>query len=188
MMTSHYDFIKKPKVLYHASTNKNIKKIEPRADSVRDSDEGPVVFGTPDISYASCFLLQGTNDSWLMISQWSNNPNKPGPWNFICSDRKRFEENDHGGTIYLMSPEGFTTDPKKGTGTAEWVSKKAVKPISRLEYNSALDAMLDNGVQVIFTDTETLKRMRDSDDHGGSIAQKLESENKKLGKNYIPIP
>jgi len=187
-MTSHYDIIKQPEVLYHASPRRDLQKIEPRAEGVRDPIEGPVVFGTPDIAYASCFLLQGTNDSWLMISQWSNNPDKQGPWNFICGDKKRFEENDHGGTIYLMSPEGFTTDPKKGTGTAEWVSKNVVKPISRLEYNSALDAMLDNGVQVIFTDNETIERMRNSDDHGGSIAKKLESENKKLGKNYIPIP
>lgn len=70
----------------------------------------------------------------------------------------------------------------------EWVSRNDVKPIGRIDYNSALEAMIENSVQVIFTDIETLKRMRESEDQGYSIAKKLESENKKLGKNYIPIP
>jgi len=187
-MRSYYDIIKKPKVLYHASSKRDLQKIEVRAESIRSPEEGPVVFGTPDKAYASCFLLQGTNDSWLIVSQWSNNPDKPGPWNFICSDRERFEDNDHGRTIYLISPEGFTTDPKKGAGIVEWVSRNDVYPIGKLDYDSAFEAMIDNGVQVIFTDIETLKRMRDSDDQGYSIAKELESENKKLGKNYIPIP
>lgn len=51
-----------------------------------------------------------------MMVQWSNNPDKPGPWNFICSDRKRFEDNDHGGTIYLMSQRGLPLTPRKEWG------------------------------------------------------------------------
>jgi len=34
----------KPKVLYHASQNREIDVLEPRADTVRDKAEGPVVF------------------------------------------------------------------------------------------------------------------------------------------------
>ena len=75
-MRSYYDIIKKPKVLYHASPRRGLQKIEAREGRVRDSEEGPVVFGTPEKAYASCFLLQGTNDSWLMMLQWSNNPDK----------------------------------------------------------------------------------------------------------------
>lgn len=179
--------IKKPEILYHASSRRDLKEIEARAEGVRDPNEGPVVFGTPDEAYASCFLVSDTKGSWINIGQWSSDPVKHGPWHFICSDRNRFEENDHGGTIYSMNPEGFTTDPAKGTGTAEWVSRDDVKPVNRKDYDSALEAMIDNGVQVFFTDPETMKKIRESEDRGYSITKNLVSENEKLNRNYIPL-
>jgi hypothetical protein len=33
----------------------NIEKFEPRAKSIRDSEEGPVVFATPDLALATTF-------------------------------------------------------------------------------------------------------------------------------------
>ena len=179
--------IERPKVLYHASPNKDLTALSARAESVRDPSEGPVVFGTPDIAYASCFLVSGSSDSWTKISRWSASPDSRGPWNFICSDRERFTKEDKGGTIYKLSPEGFETDPNKGTGLSEWTSKTGATPVGRIDYDSAFGAMLENGVQVRFTDKNTLTRMRGAEDHGYSLLKNIISENEKLGRNYIPI-
>ena len=54
-------------------------------------------------------------------------------------------------------------------------------------YETAFKAMLDNKVQVIFTDLDILKGISKSSDHGFSIVKHLESENKKAGYNYISI-
>lgn len=171
--------MKNPKYLYHASPNRNLKVLKPRKESFRNENEGPVVFATPEMSYASCFLVN-TSDSWVKISRWSDNPNKKGPWYFICSDKERFRNEDIGGAIYTLPPEGFKTDPDKGTGTAEWISKESVTPIGKTVYESALEAMISNGVQVVFTDRETMKKIEESDDHGWEIVSKLKTENEKV--------
>ena len=38
------------KYLYHASNNKNIDVLKPRQESIRDPNEGPVVFASQDKS------------------------------------------------------------------------------------------------------------------------------------------
>lgn len=53
----------KPPLLYHASQNTNITTLEPRALTVRNVDEGPVVFATPDKKYVTTFLVP-TDDNW----------------------------------------------------------------------------------------------------------------------------
>lgn len=45
-------------VLYHGSTNSNIKVFEPRNNHIRDKEEGPVVFATPSLKLASCYLFR----------------------------------------------------------------------------------------------------------------------------------
>lgn len=49
-------------------------------------------------------------------------------------------------------------------------------------------AQKDSGVQVFFVDKDTLEKIDKSDDHGNEIIRGLESENKKLDKNYKEIP
>jgi len=49
--------IGKPSVLYHASQNRNVELFEPRAKSYRDRKEGPVVFGTPELPFATMFIV-----------------------------------------------------------------------------------------------------------------------------------
>ena len=172
--------MKKPRYLYHGSSNRNLKVLKPRKESFRDEKEGPIVFATPEMSYASCFFVN-TSDSWVKISRWSDDPNKKGPWYFICGDKERFMREDRGGVIYLLPSEGFKTDQDKGTGLAEWVSKNSVTPITKTVYESALEAMITNGVQVIFTDRETMKKIEESDDHGWKIVSKLKTENERVG-------
>ena len=167
--------MRKPKYLYHGSSDRNLKVLKPRKESFRDEDDGLVVFATPDKAYASCFMVN-TSDSWVKIRHC--NPKEPGPWHFICSDGERFKKEDKGGAIYQLLSEGFTTDPNKGAGLSEWVSTDSVIPIKKTVYDSALEAMIANGVRVVFIDKETMERIEESDDRGWEIVSKLKPVSK----------
>jgi len=171
----------KPKVLYHASANRNLDVLEPRAESVRDIREGPAVFATPDKAGVTKFIVP-VKDSWTRMGSF-------GDVHFhVISDRKRYEEADKGGTIYHLSSDTFELNHEFGEGKDEWTSKDAVKPIEREDYESGLQAQLDNGVQVFFVDKETFGRIDKSDDHGNAILRTLESENKVRNINPKEIP
>ena len=58
-----------------------------------------------------------------------------------------------------------------------------MKPVKTIEYPSAIDAMIQNGVQVYFVDEETHKSIQKSEDHGYAIFSQLESENARRGVN-----
>lgn len=170
----------KPQVLYHASPYRDIEEFEPRAHSVRDPEEGPVVFATPSEVYASMFLVR-TDDRWSEKGRFNS------IYYTVINDRQRFEEMDKGGSIYVFPSDTFETDENKSMGSTEWTSKEPVKPLRKKDYDSGLEAMLEHGVQVYFVDTETWLKIKDSDDHGFSILLKQQSENQKRGINYIPL-
>jgi hypothetical protein len=164
----------KPKFLYHASQNRDIEILEPKKDKVRDPKEGPVVFATPYLDYASCFLAS-TDDSWVKISRFSTDHSwkTKTSWNVIIGDKNRFTENDHGGVIYVLPSKTFYCDPEKGTRESEWISKEPVRPIKKIVYKSGLTAMLENGVNVFFVSKSIFDRITASSDHGWSIISKL---------------
>ena len=170
----------KPQVLYHASSNRAIKVFEPRNESIRHPDEGPVVFATPSKVEASKFIVN-TSDSWTNLGAFNGVPF------MFCSDRKRFEESDKGGTIYHLPSDSFIIDERFNKGTNEWTSSVSVEPIGREDFDSGLDAMINFGVQVFFVDKETFQKVQESDDHGYSIIRGLESENMKRGVNVVRI-
>ncbi len=172
--------IEKPAFLYHASPNKDIKIFEPRAESVRDPKEGPVVFAAKDIGFAAGFLIK-LADRWTNIGKFGDVPY------IIIGDKEKFLETDKGGAIYVLPGNKFDTDPDKGMGEEEWTSKRPVRPINRIEFTSALQAMLDNGVQVFFVTKEVFKKISHSKDHGADILKNIKSENQKRGMNYRPF-
>jgi len=53
-------------ILFHGSNNANITKFEPGDEYFRDAEEGKVIFATPLISVASCFLFRWDN-SWVYL-------------------------------------------------------------------------------------------------------------------------
>lgn len=171
----------KPKVLYHASPNKNLEVLEKRAESVRDESEGPVVFASSDKAGVTKFLVS-SNDSWTKKGRFG------GIHYNIISDRQRYEKEDKGGAIYHLSSDTFELDETRGGGKDEWTSRISVKPVNKEEYESGLQAQLDNGVQVFFVDKKTFENIIQSEDYGNSIIRDLESENKKLSINYQKIP
>lgn len=173
--------VEKPKFLYHASTNRNIEEFEPRRGSYRDPTEGPVIFASPSKAYASMFITKA-DDRWAIKGRFSDT------FYTVISDEERFRNIDKGGSIYTLPPDTFTCDPKKSMGVHEWVSKVPVKPLKVEDYDSCLEAMLENGVQVFFVNKETFKEINNSSDHGNKILKALESENKKRNMNIKEIP
>ena len=155
--------------MFHASSDRKISEFLPKAESVRDENEGPVVFATPDEIYASCFIVP-TDDSWSQISRFD------GAQTFICSDRKKFMQLDKGGSIYSLASETFVTDPEKSRGTREWTSEEKVKPVDKKDYESGLQAMIEHGVKVYFVDAETFKKINEAEDHGLEILKTLTPE------------
>lgn len=168
----------KPKFLYHGSAHKNIEELEPRNKSVRDDNEGPVVFATQELSLAAIFMAEKTKNIGFFGDV---------PYCVILASREEFARNDKGGHIYVVPSDNFETDPKKGLGDYEWTSKGKVKVTEKIEYASVLEAMIENGAQVYFVDHDIYKKIKESKDHGLAILQNLESENQRIGKNIKPL-
>lgn len=171
----------KPKVLYHASASTEIDEFEPRAESYRDPDEGPVVFGTPDKAYASMFIVP-VDDRWAQIATLE------GVNCIVISDRERFERLDKGGAIYSLPSDNFMSDTEKDKPKQEWVSNTKVSPSDKVLYKSGLDAMIKNGVQVYFVDRDTFDQIKKAKDLGIKILNSIQSENQKLGSNIMKLP
>lgn len=165
-----------PAVLYHASPTNNLKEIVPLARTIRDPEEGAVVFATPDLAYATMFLVP-TDDGWISCGLLNN------VHYMVISDKKKFRKLDKGGTIYALPSYSFYCDLGKGGREKEWVSRVPVKPQRADFYPRALEAMVNYGVQVYFVDKETFTKIKGSGDHGLSILRDIESVNKKLGIN-----
>jgi len=166
----------KPSTLYHASSNRNIEEFTPRDEKVRDPEEGPGIFATPDKAIASIFIVP-TDDRWVGSGKHNGVPY------ITISDRTRFAELDHGGAIYELPSNSFVNDPNKGLGIDEWFSPDPVRPLGKEEYQSGLEAMIQFGVQVYFTDPETYNAMRKANDHGYEMLKGLTSENQHRGMN-----
>lgn len=173
--------IEKPKFLYHASSNREIKEMEVRSESRRDDKEGDVVFATPDLALVGAFLT-GFRDSWANLGKINGVPY------FVIGDKEKFLENDKGGAVYKLDSDSFDFEPEKGMGEDEWTSKANIKPLEKTEVNSNLEFMLDNGLQVYFFDKDKFQQFKDML-KAGDIEKMIEvlenetSENQKIGKN-----
>lgn len=164
----------KPPFLYHATPHADIEVFRPRAEKVRDKNEGARIFATPSREVASMFLVP-SDDSW------ANSGNFGKAWYFICSDKDRFTELDQGKYLYKLPSDSFTFDPHKGLGENEWTSSDEVKPVGSEKIESALEEMLKQGVQVYFVDEGTYKNFHGNETR--AVLQGLVSENQKRGIN-----
>ena len=123
---SQLNKIEKPKFLYHASSNRDIKEMEVRSESRRDDKEGDVVFATPDLALAGAFLT-GFSDSWANLGKINGVPY------FVVGDKEKFIESDKGGAIYKLDSGSFNFDSQKGMSEDEWTSKENVTPLGKTE-------------------------------------------------------
>lgn len=172
----------KPKVLYVSAQTAEIKELIPMKGRSRDDKEGSVVFSTPDKALASVFLVEGHNDSWMQIGYYDDIPCV-----VICMDREEFIKKDRGGIMYEVPSETFDYNPNLGMGEKEWTSSKPVKPTKETKCPSALDAMIENGVNVYFVDQDTFNKINNADDNGFSLLLSLVSENRKRNKIIKPL-
>ena len=171
----------RPAFLYHASQDRSIDIFKPRAEHIRDPKEGPMVFATPDKVMASVFIVP-TDDSWTNSGLFGN------VHFFVCGDETRFREIDKGGAVYTLPPDTFENDPSRGLGAREWTSTLPVKPISKEEYKSGLEAMLEMGVQVYFIGKEKFQELKNSSDHGNTVLRESVSVNQIRSKNVRVLP
>lgn len=98
----------------------------------------------------------------------------------IASDREDFIAKDKGGACYEVPGEGFVCETKYGGGQNEWTSRTPVTPVNKEIFPSALDAMIEHGVQVYFIDQKTLQEFESTEDKFEFI-QRLTSENERRG-------
>lgn len=172
-----------PKVVYHGSPGYEfIPILEPRAQTIRDEREGLVIFATPYIAYASCFLTR-TDSTWVQHGRFGSG----NPFYCVISNEARFRHADKGGTIYTLPGDTFIYDNKYGTGAIEWLSKSSVRPIDATACPSALETMIEYGVQVYFVDSHTYQKILDANDYGYSLLHQLTSENQLRAKQVIPL-
>lgn len=168
-MESERNFIpkpEKPKVLYHASKNRTIAKFEPRLGKRRDESEGAQIFATPSKAMATIFLVE-TDDSWTQSGAMDGVPY------IIISDRERFEQLDNGGAIYSLPSDTFDTDLEKGLRELEYTSVESVEPLEVECFESALEAMIKEGVKIYFVDKAKFEAIKLSDDAGEQIVKNL---------------
>ncbi len=135
----------KPENFYHGSANNNIEELEPKRKSYRKEDEGELLFASPDIAGATLFLAR-------MFDNESRKGYENGVYYFVISDKKKFIELDKGGTVYVLPDSNFTND--KDQWSREWATKQKAKPLNKIHFNSALRAMVENGVKVYFTNKD----------------------------------
>jgi hypothetical protein len=137
-------------VLYHGSPNPQIEILEPRQLNVRDNDEGAVIFASPSIKVASCFLFPW-DDSWVNMNISSEYNNKADfTVTMVISNYAEFTKRDKGGAIYLVPIKDFIYDENKGLGLHEWTNKNKMTSYGKILFTSSLEAMKKSGVKVYF--------------------------------------
>lgn len=146
--------MKRPERLFHASQKRDLERIEPRNDSVRDPEEGPRVFATPDKRLATAFMTP--------LSETSSGYIDGEP--YLVALKDEFLARDKGGSIYHLHPDEFESDPAKGLGLSEWTASHAVSPTEREDFENALQAMLDHGVKVYLVDSSVMNQLRTGED------------------------
>lgn len=180
--TQNLEKKEKPNVLYVSAQTAGIKELVPMKGRSRDDNEGSVIFSTPDKALASVFLVEDHNDSWMQIGYFSGIP-----YVVICMDREEFLKRDKGGTMYEVPSDTFDYNPNMGMGEKEWTSNEPVKPSKEIICSSALDSMIDNGINVYFVDKDIFDAINNSNDYGFDILLSLESENHKRNKVLKPL-
>lgn len=167
--------LEKPDRLYHGSPRRNLNALEPRVSLGSGEKLGRLIYASPNKAIASIFLADVTG-------RWSAGTIGDVPYALITVPREEFVANDKGGVMYILPSESFVNDERNSLGEMEWVSSKAVTPIEQIHYTSALQAMLDNGVQVYFVSPATLEEINNTSEKK-KLLRAIQSENQRTSLN-----
>jgi hypothetical protein len=146
-------WIPRPHQFYHVSQNGSIDEFVP-LPSKRLKDEPDSVFAATTRSVAAMF---GIKSDYTKSGSYDGGKT----WTIIVGDAKKFLEDDKGCYMYTLPPEDFTVNPDLGLGLAEWTCPKAVKPTKMQHFDSAIEIMLDSGVNIIPVSSEEMAKLRD---------------------------
>ena len=132
--------IEKPPVLYHGSGNRNIKVFEPRENTrQKDGEKKEFVFATDSFVKALPYMFKNESRDFSYSSGQRNGVITAV---FPLSEQD-LRIRDEGGAVYELSGDEF----EEGDGY-EWASEKPTNPLNKIEFDSTVDAMIENGVKV----------------------------------------
>jgi hypothetical protein len=151
-------------IIYHASTNKNLVIIFPKRTFSKDKYIGNFVFGTTDKILATMYLA--TRGYSTLMNSRGEQPNI-----VICAVPAEYQLGDSGGAIYELPVESFIESPQKELSDYELVSKRPVKPLNKLVYNSSLEAMRKAGIIVRFVDEHIFNDLVNNPDQAKLISR-----------------
>jgi hypothetical protein len=166
----------KPEFLYHGSPKGDIKVFTPRVSLGTGEKYGAQVYASPDKAVASIFLAD-------IGKSWSAGERNGVLYALIPLSREEFLERDKGGYLYKLPSETFSADQERGLGEKEWASSEPVEPAEKIKIDSALDEMINNGVQVYFVTDEQYEQIQSSNEPNLDLLKTVESENQRRGVN-----
>jgi len=127
---------------FHGSPIQNLKILDLKKDSVRFKTQSPNVFLTDDVSYASCFTFAWSNDEGFELGSVNNSP-----WQ-LQVPKKYKDRLKKPCSIYTVENGSYK---QIKSAPMEYVSKHPVKILKEEKYKTALEAMMKNGVKVVYT-------------------------------------
>ena len=139
---------------------------------MRHSNEGAVIFATPDPAYAYAFTVRPRGRYRQDISRWSFDGVKTS-WHIIIDDEGAFRHADLGGAVYRVAADQFDLDPTYNNGTPEWTARTAVVPLDKVIFKSSLAVMMEQGLLVHFVTPDVFDQIKASENHGWKIVKEL---------------
>lgn len=159
-----------PEFVYHGSPKADIAEFVPRISMGSGEEYGPQVYASNDLATASIFMAD-------VGKSWSAGEVNGVLYVIIPHTKESFLERDKGGFLYKLPGATFSSDPKRGMGEKEWASPVSVKPVEVKKIDSALDAMIEHGVQVYFVTDEQYTEIKSSGKPSWMSLIDLRSEN-----------
>ncbi len=167
--------MERPKFVFHGSPKGDIEEFIPRISMGSGEQYGPQVYASNDLVTASMFMAD-------VGKAWSSGEASNGVmYAIIPVLKEEFLPRDKGGFIYKLPGETFSTDSHRGMGEKEWASRVSVKPVEVKKIDSALEAMIESGVQVYFVTDEQYKEMLSLGRPKWEYLTNLSSENEARG-------
>lgn len=165
----------KPVKLYHGSSHETRGLLKPVLEhkTLDHVHKKAAVFATERLDIAALFMFPME----ILASQGFENDI---PYICIWGRRTDFAKRKMDGFIYVLPYAKF----KRIGKDYEWQSFEKVSPIRTIHFDSAIEGMMDCGVQVYFiNDDEVFDRIFANKESRAHILKELVSENQRKKKN-----
>jgi hypothetical protein len=139
--------------LFHGSCKKKLNELRPREQ---------FLFASHDIRVSSVFLVGAQRFACVKLGHVV--------YAFFENSLDEFLGKDRGGSIYVVRSEGFSPYPPNQSRAIEWTTAECVKPIKRIDYSSALSAMVRYGVKVSFVKPNLLDEIDCLENSGREVS------------------